>query len=68
LCITNKVLEIGIKEMKIMYSINCNYYEKQFESIDDLLEDITISGQDPNYEITKNGKGIGEMVIDLIVF
>ena len=66
--IINKVLEIGIKEMKNMYSINCNYYEKQFESIDDLLEDITISGQDPNYEITKNGKGIGEMVIDLIIF
>ena len=54
--------------MKNIYSINCNYYEKQFESIDDLLEYITISGQDPNYEITKNGKGIGEMVIDLIIF
>ena len=54
--------------MKNIYSINCNYYNKQFDNIDDLLEDIQISGQDPNYEITKNGKGTGEMITDLIIF
>ncbi len=49
-----------------MYSIDCNYYKKEFETIEDLLENITISGMDPNYEITKNGKKMGEMAIDLM--
>jgi hypothetical protein len=34
----------------------------------DLINDVMISGMDPNYEITKNGKGIGEEVIDYIEF
>jgi len=25
-------------------------------------------GQDPNYEITRNGKGTGEMMIDLLQY
>jgi hypothetical protein len=29
---------------------------------------VTISGMDPNYEITRDGKGIGENAIDYIVF
>jgi hypothetical protein len=55
-------------KIKNMYSLDCNYYEKQFESVEDLLEDIKNSGMDPNYEITKNGKGTGESVIDLLQF
>ena len=51
-----------------MYSIDCDYYQKEFKNIDDLLNDVQTSGQDPNYEITKNGKKTGEMIIDLIVF
>ena len=50
-----------------MYSLDCSYYTKEFNSIVALI-DVTTSGMDPNYEITKNGKGIGEEAIDYIVF
>jgi hypothetical protein len=49
-----------------MYSLNCSYYQAEFPTIGDLVAHILISGMDPNYEITKDGKGIGEMAIDLI--
>lgn len=51
-----------------MYSLDCNYYEKQFSSIDQLIDDVIQSGMDPNYEITYNGEGIGDRAIDLIQF
>jgi hypothetical protein len=51
-----------------MYSLNCDYYTKEFPSIDSLIGDVVESGMDPNYEITHNGVGIGEMAIDLIQF
>jgi hypothetical protein len=43
-----------------MYSLNCDYYLKEFSTLGELLEDILSTGMDPNYEITKNGKGTGE--------
>ena len=51
-----------------MYSLDCNYYTAEFKTISDLISHIMISGMDPNYEITFNGKGTGEMAIDLIGF
>jgi hypothetical protein len=51
-----------------MYSLDCNYYEKEFSSIDQLIDDVIQSGMDPNYEITYNGEGIGDLAIDLIQF
>ena len=51
-----------------MYSLDCSYYKKEFNTIDELINDITISGMDPNYEITHNGKPTGEMAIELIMF
>ena len=48
------------------YSLDCNYYSKEFTSIEELINDVIMSGMDPNYEITKDGKGIGEELIDLI--
>lgn len=51
-----------------MYSLNCDYYTKEFTSINELMDDIISSGMDPNYEITLNGKGVGEEAIDLIQF
>ena len=50
-----------------MYSLDCNYYKKEFDSIDELLDDVTTSGMDPNYEITRNGKNTGETAWDLMV-
>ena len=51
-----------------MYSLNCSYYKKEFSNINDLIDDVTVSGMDPNYEITFNGKPTGEMAVDLLVF
>lgn len=51
-----------------MYSLDCKYYDKEFKTIDELVQDIIDSGMDPNYEITKDGKVIGEQAIDFISF
>jgi hypothetical protein len=51
-----------------MYSLDCSYYTKSFTTLNELIDDVTISGMDPNYEITRDGKGIGENAIDYIVF
>jgi hypothetical protein len=51
-----------------MYSLDCDYYTAEFSTIGDLISHIMISGMDPNYEITKNGKGIGETAADLLQF
>ena len=50
-----------------MYSLDCSYYDKSFNTIDELIQDIINSGMDPNYEITYNGKGTGEIAFDLII-
>ena len=49
-----------------MYSLNCDYYVAEFKTIGDLIAHIAISGMDPNYEITRNGKCTGEMAADLL--
>lgn len=51
-----------------MYSLDCNYYTKTFRTVQELISDIMSSGMDPNYEITRDGKGTGEIAIDLIEF
>jgi hypothetical protein len=51
-----------------MYGLKCDYYTKQFNTIDELIDDVMTSGMDPNYEITRNGKGTGEQLSDLIQY
>ena len=51
-----------------MYSLDCNYYQKEFSTLDELITDVMTSRMDPNYEITRNGKRTGEMLSDLIVY
>ena len=53
---------------KNMYSLDCVYYTKTFPTLDQLIDDVISSGTDPNYEIMKDGKGIGEQAIDHIEF
>ena len=53
---------------KKKYSLNCSYYDKEFDSIDELIDDIASSGMDPNYEITRNGINTGELAIELLPF
>ena len=50
-----------------MYSLNCSYFKKEYSTINELVNDVIVSGMDPNYEITKNGVGIGEDCVDFIV-
>jgi hypothetical protein len=49
-----------------MYTLDCNYYQKEFRTVDELLTDVLESGTDPNYEILRNGKPTGETAWDLI--
>ena len=51
-----------------MYGLNCDYYTKQFNTLDELINDVMMSGMDPNYEITFNGEGMDEEIIDYIQF
>ena len=51
-----------------MYSLDCSYFNATFQSISDLIAHIATSGMDPNYEITYNGKGIGETAADHLNF
>ena len=51
-----------------MYSLDCVYYQKEFSTLSELIADALSSGMDPNYEITRNGKGTGEMIVDLLQF
>ena len=50
-----------------MYSLDCSYYKREFNNVNDLINDVIVSGMDPNYEITFNGKPTGEEVIELII-
>jgi len=50
-----------------MYSLNVKYYKKEFNTLDELLDDIMHSGMDPNYEITFNGEGTEERAAELLV-
>lgn len=49
-----------------MYSLDCSYFDKEFNTLDELLDYVMYSGMDPDYEITFDGDGMGEKAIDLL--
>ena len=51
-----------------MYSLDCKYYDREFSTIDELIDDVVSSGMDTNYIITYNGKETGDEIIDLMPF
>lgn len=51
-----------------MYSLDCSYYKKEFNTMDELIDDVVFNGMDPNYEITRNGECTGEMLCDLLQY
>ena len=51
-----------------MYSLDCSYFKKTFNTLDELLEYVIENGQAPNYNITYAGKSTEEQLIDLIQF
>ena len=51
-----------------MYSLDCEWYPYTFSTISELIYNIMDNGMDPNYEITRDGVGIGEEAIDFLSF
>ena len=51
-----------------MYSLDCSYYSKTFDSVDALVNDVIQSGMDPNYEITFNFVSINELINSILIF
>ena len=51
-----------------MYSLDCSYFHKKFDTLQGLLDHVMGSGMDPNYEITCDGVGMGEECIDHLIF
>ena len=49
-----------------MYSLDCPYYNEEWSSLNELIDDVVSSGMDPNYEITLNGHGTGETLFEVI--
>ena len=49
-----------------MYSLKCPYYDREFNLLIDLINDVVSTGMDPNYEITLNGQGTGETLFELM--
>ena len=49
-----------------MFGLNCNYYTKQFNTENELIEDVLNSGMDPNYEVTLNGYPQGYDLISIM--
>ena len=74
----DKLIEFNTSFISRLLKCNINYKYKyyitlwdskrEFITLDELIEAVMINGMDPNYEITRNGKPTGEMVIDLIQF
>ena len=52
--------------MKNIYTLDCPWFDKTFDSINELVDYVMVSGMDPNYEILRNGEPTGDFVIDLI--
>ena len=50
-----------------MYSLDCEYYKREFATLEELLNDVIYSGMDPNYEILWNGKPTGEIAANHIL-
>jgi hypothetical protein len=51
-----------------MYSLDCSYYKTEFETLEELIEAVMLSGMDPSYEVTFNGEGIGENIGDYLMY
>ena len=49
-----------------MYSLDCPYYNEEWNSLNELIDDVVSSGMDPNYEITLNGQATGETLFEIM--
>ena len=51
-----------------MYGLDCSYYTKEFPTIEELITDVMESGMDPCYEVTHNGVGMQQELIEFMEF
>ena len=51
-----------------MYSLDCDYFDKEFDTMSELMDYVMYSGIDPNYEVTIDGEPSGELIINLLDF
>jgi 3-phosphoglycerate kinase len=51
-----------------MYSLDLPYYTKEFNSLVELIDDVIVSGIDPNCYITENGISIGEKAVEHLTY
>jgi hypothetical protein len=49
-----------------MWTLDCSYYDKSFSTLRELIDDVLESGMDPNYEVVRNGRKIGETLADFL--
>lgn len=52
--------------MNDIYTLDCEYFDKTFKTLENLIDYVRTSGMDPNYEVLKNGKPTGDLSIDLL--
>ena len=50
-----------------MYSLDCKYFNSEFDTLNELVDFVVSSGMDPAYEVTVDGVGTGEECVDFIV-
>ncbi len=53
---------------KDMYGLDCSYYTKEFPTLEELITDVMESGMDPCYEVTHNGVGMQQELIEFMEF
>jgi len=51
-----------------MYSLDVSYFVEEFDTIEELINYVVQCGMDPNYEVTRDAKCIGERAIDFMCF
>ena len=51
-----------------MYSLDCELFAWEFNSIEALMSYVIENGVDPNYNITRNGKVTRELLAELIQY
>jgi hypothetical protein len=50
-----------------MYKLDCSYYTKEFNCLEDLITACVQTGMDPNYDVLFNGVKCG-VLIDFLSF
>ena len=56
-----------MNEEAYKYSLDCPFFDEEFDDLNKLVNYVLDSGMDPSYEITRNGEKTGEILEDYLV-